>query len=168
MSELRKCRLNFERQKLTGTHWCYLINNEINYSCVYKRSKRPGWCAVGPTLTLVYHQNWNWCRITNRIQCPCTDCECVWCKLKQILNWLFINLLVHLNSCVARLWMALFFRWTGFTHRGPELVRPRLRSQSANQAMWQLQLKGFEIRLRLVIEVNSSKAPGVTQLMRLP
>ena len=93
---------------------------------------------------------------------------CVRCKLKQILNWLFINLLVHLNSCVARLWMALFFRWTGFTHRGPELVRLRLRSQSANQAMWQLQLKGFEMRLRLVIEVSSSNAPGVTQLMRFP
>ena len=81
----------------------------------------------------------------------------------------FPNLLVQRNSWVARLWIALFFRWVGFTHRGPLLVRPRLqrfsaklknilikkifrylRSQSANQAMWQLQLKGLEIRLRLV------------------
>ena len=36
------------------------------------------------------------------------------------------HLLVHLNSWVARLWMALFFRWVGFTHLGPLLVRPRL------------------------------------------
>ena len=39
----------------------------------------------------------------------------------------FHHLLVHLNSCVARLWIALFFRWVGFTHLGPLLVRPRLK-----------------------------------------
>ena len=36
--------------------------------------------------------------------------------------------------------------------------------QSANQAMWQLQLKGLAIRLSDSRLVNSSKAPGVTQL----
>ena len=48
------------------------------------------------------------------------------------------------------------------------MVRPRRLSQSANHAMWQLQLKGFEMRLRLVREESSSKAPGVTQVTRLP
>ena len=43
-----------------------------------------------------------------------------------------------------------------------------LRSQSANQAMWQLQLKGLEMRLRLVKLVSSSNAPGVTQLIMFP
>ena len=90
------------------------------------------------------------------------------CKFKSIPNCQFVNLLVHRNSWVARLWMALFFRWTGLTHLGPLLVSPRLRSQSANQAMWQLQLNGLEIRLRLVRPVNSSKAPGVTQLIKFP
>ena len=37
------------------------------------------------------------------------------------------NLLVHLNSWLARLWMALFFRWVGLTQRGPLLVSPRLK-----------------------------------------
>ena len=40
--------------------------------------------------------------------------------------------------------------------------------RSSYQAMWQLQLKGLEIRLRLLRLVSSSKAPGVTQLMMFP
>ena len=97
--------------------------------------------------------------------------EYYWLYLMQIVTANYLstgNLLVHLNSCVARLWIALFFKWAGLSQRGPLLVSPRLRSQSANQAMWQLQLNGLEMRLSEVMLVSSSKAPGVTQLIMLP
>ena len=45
-------------------------------------------------------------------------------------------------------------------------ILPFCLSQSANQAMWQLQLNGLEIRFNEVRLVNSSNAPGVTQLDR--
>ena len=38
----------------------------------------------------------------------------------------------------------------------------------SHQAMWQLQLKGLEMRFSEVSEANSSKAPGVTQLISFP
>ena len=38
----------------------------------------------------------------------------------------------------------------------------------SHQAMWQLQLKGLDMRLSEVSEANSSKAPGVTQLISFP
>ena len=40
-------------------------------------------------------------------------------------------------------------------------------NQSANQAMWQLQLNGLEIKFRDCRDTRASKAPGVTQLMAL-
>ena len=47
-------------------------------------------------------------------------------------------------------------------------MNPFVLNQSANQAMWQLQLKGLEMRFSEVSEANSSKAPGVTQLISFP
>ena len=38
----------------------------------------------------------------------------------------------------------------------------------SHHAMWQLQLKGFDIRFREVRDASSSKAPGVTQLISFP
>ena len=40
--------------------------------------------------------------------------------------------------------------------------------RSSYHAMWQSQLKGLDMRLREVREANSSKAPGVTQLISFP
>ena len=38
----------------------------------------------------------------------------------------------------------------------------------SHHAMWQLQLKGLDIRFREVRDASSSKAPGVTQLISFP
>ena len=76
----------------------------------------------------------------------------------------FITFLpVHLNSWEGSAWIGLSFKCGGKAHLGPPAVNPLVLSQSANQAMWQLQLKGLDIRLRDCRDTRASKAPGVTQ-----
>ena len=88
-------------------------------------------------------------------------------RLVRILTYFFSSkkpcLPVHLNSCVGKAWMGLSFKCSGVWHLGPPTVNPFVLNQSANQAMWQLQLKGLAIRLRDWRETKASKAPGVTQ-----
>lgn len=52
----------------------------------------------------------------------------------------------HLNSWWGRSLMRISFPFPETVHVGWEPDRPRLRSQSENQAKWQLQLKGFDAR----------------------
>ena len=74
---------------------------------------------------------------------------------------------LQLKSWDDRVWIALSLRWGGWAHLGPPVVKPLVLNQSANHAMWQLQLKGLEIRFKCLRETKESKAPGVTQLIRL-
>ena len=64
---------------------------------------------------------------------------------------------VHLNSWEGNAWIGLSFKWGGKAHLGPPAVKPLVLSQSANQAMWQLQLKGLAIRLRDCSETEKEK-----------
>ena len=64
---------------------------------------------------------------------------------------------VHLNSWEGNAWIGLSFKWGGKAHLGPPAVKPLVLSQSANQAMWQLQLKGLDIRLRDWSETEKEK-----------
>ena len=64
---------------------------------------------------------------------------------------------VHLNSWEGNAWIGLSFKWGGKAHLGPPAVKPLVLSQSANQAMWQLQLKGLDIRLRDCSETEKEK-----------
>lgn len=52
----------------------------------------------------------------------------------------------HLNSWWGRSLMRISCPFPETVHVGWEPERPRLRSQSENQAKWQLQLKGFDAR----------------------
>ena len=94
--------------------------------------------------------------------------------MSLFVKWQFVSSTIHsvyepvqLKSWEEREWMVLSLRWCGWAHLGPPVVKPFSLSQSANQAMWQLQLKGLEMRLRALSDTSASKAPGVTQLMRL-
>ena len=72
------------------------------------------------------------------------------------------DLPVHLNSWEGRAWMGRSCKWAGKAHRGPPVVKPLVLNQSANHAIWQLQLNGLAIKLSDCNDTNASNAPGVT------